>query len=164
MNSAAAPSNICREPKDAPVSIHNTKGSFGRCIWALSKLLFYFEPCYALDFGTSLSLHGVWAPFEYLTPQNSPLRTTKLFVSKCQFHAYNCFFHLNIIPIYMDSVPYFIREIHFYSCYQSILWSPLKNRMPNNLTIGNFCHPVSKSWLRACLRLFTSSNYLHVGK
>ena len=32
----------------------------------------------------------------------------------------------------------------------SILWVPLKIRMPKKFTSGNFGHPVSKSWLRPC--------------
>ena len=34
----------------------------------------------------------------------------------------------------------------------SISWSPLKNRMPKNVRIANFGHPVSESWLRPCLK------------
>ena len=39
-------------------------------------------------------------------------------------------------------------QVHVYGCFQSILWSPLKNRMPENVRIASFGHPISKSWLR----------------
>ena len=32
-----------------------------------------------------------------------------------------------------------------------MLWSPLKNMTPEDFTIANFRHLVSKSWLRPCL-------------
>ena len=43
-------------------------------------------------------------------------------------------------------MPYFNRKIHVYN--QSILWSPLKNRMPKNLITANVWHLVSESRLR----------------
>ena len=36
-------------------------------------------------------------------------------------------------------------------CDLNVLWSPLKNRIPQNFAIANFGHPVSKSWLRPCV-------------
>ena len=33
--------------------------------------------------------------------------------------------------------------IHAHGSNQSILWSPLKNRMPKYFTIANFGHPAS---------------------
>ena len=62
------------------------------------------------------------------------------------------FFHLNIIPmtLFNDIKPDFNELIHVYGCYLSTLLSPLKNWTPQNFTIVNFGHPVSKSWLRSC--------------
>ena len=50
-------------------------------------------------------------------------------------------------------MPYFIKEI-VYGCIVSIVWSPSKDRTPQNLTINNFGHPVSKAWLRPWLGKF----------
>ena len=44
-------------------------------------------------------------------------------------------------------MPYFDKCIHVYGWNMSILWSPSKFWMPQNFTIANFRHPVSKSWL-----------------
>ena len=41
-----------------------------------------------------------------------------------------------------------------------ILWSRLKNRTPQDLTIANFRHTVSKSWVRPWAARFTGNfNY-----
>ena len=40
--------------------------------------------------------------------------------------------------------------MHVYGCNLSILWVPLKNRIPKFNTIAIFGHPVSRSWLRPC--------------
>ena len=52
------------------------------------------------------------------------------------------------MPLYKDIMPYFDKFIHVYGFSLNILWSSLKIWMPKNLTIVNFGHPVSKSWLR----------------
>ena len=54
------------------------------------------------------------------------------------------------MTLYGDIMPYFDKFIHVYGWNVSILWSPLKIWTPQNLTIANFRHPVSKSWLRPC--------------
>ena len=61
---------------------------------------------------------------------------------------YRLFSHLNIIPItlYQNIIPYFNKLIHMYGYNLSIL--SLKYRMPNNCTIANLGHQVSKSRLR----------------
>ena len=62
-------------------------------------------------------------------------------------------FHLHIIPmtLYKNIMPYFDKFVHvLYGWNLSILWSPLKIWTPKNLTIANFGHPISKSWLRLC--------------
>ena len=41
------------------------------------------------------------------------------------------------------------------------MWCPLKNRMPQNFTIGNFGHPVSKSWLGPCIKCLLTWTYFH---
>ena len=71
---------------------------------------------------------------------------------KCQFHITELLhtielIHLNIIgtTLYKDIMPY-INKIHGYGCILSILCSPLKNKTPQNFTIANFGHPVSKPW------------------
>ena len=58
------------------------------------------------------------------------------------------------MTLYKDIIiimPYFDKFIHVYVRNLSILLPPLKIWMPKNLTIANFRHPVSKSWLRPCL-------------
>ena len=69
---------------------------------------------------------------------------------KCQSQAYNWFFHLHIIliPLYKDIMPCFDEFVNVYGWNLSILWSPLKIWTSENFRIGNFGHPVSKSWLR----------------
>ena len=42
-------------------------------------------------------------------------------------------------------MPYFNNQIDVYHCNLSILWSPLKNRTPQNFTIAYFGHTVSKT-------------------
>ena len=98
----------------------------------------------------SLSQQGVWVSFGHPNPQKSPHRTPKCHFLNCQV------FHLNVIPMtfYKDIVPYFNNEIQVFVSIQSILWSPLKNRIPQNFTIANFGNPVSKSWLRPWLWCF----------
>ena len=65
------------------------------------------------------------------------------------------FLHLHIIPMNKDIMPYFDQSTHVYGWNLSILWSPLKFWMPQNFTIANFGHPVSKSWLRPWLNPFS---------
>ena len=59
-------------------------------------------------------------------------------------------FDLNTIPMTLHEEPYFIFLVLTFNL--SILWPPLKVRTPQNYTIVNFGHPVSKSWLRPCYR------------
>ena len=104
--------------------------------------------------GHSLTQQGVWPSFGHPNPQKSPFTTPKIFckeflklsISSTSFH----FFHINIIPLalYMDIMLSFIELIHVYGCNLSILWSPLKRRMPKNSTTATFGYPVSKSLLR----------------
>ena len=54
----------------------------------------------------------------------------------------------------MVSFLYFIKWMHVYACKECTLWSPLKIWIPKIFEIANFEHPVSKSWLRPCLRTF----------
>ena len=51
-------------------------------------------------------------------------------------------------------MPYFDKFVHVYGWNLSILWSPLNIWMPQNFTIANFGHPVSKSWLRTWTALW----------
>ena len=46
-----------------------------------------------------------------------------------------------------DIMSYFNKKNHVHG-YLYILWSHLKNMIPQNFTIVNFRHPVNKSWLR----------------
>ena len=122
------------------------------CTWPKAAPL-YERP--SLDnFDHSLSQQGVWVSF--WTPKNlkkhpsgHPKHFMKNFL-KCQSQAYNWIFYLHIIPMtmYKDIVPYFDKFIHVYGWNMSILLSPLKFWTPQNFTIANFRHPVSKSWLR----------------
>ena len=61
-------------------------------------------------------------------------------------------FHPHVISMkfYEDSMPYFDKVIHVYGWNLRILWYPLKIWTPQNLTIANFRHPVSKFWLSPC--------------
>ena len=126
------------------------------------KLTYY--QCSSLYHG--LSQQGVWVSF--LTPK--PLKSTpqdtqffceaflKMSISSMKFDL----FHLHVIPMtfYKEIMPYFDKFIHVYGWNLTILWYPLKNWTPKNLTIANFRHPVSKSWLSLCIVLNT--NYLCV--
>ena len=61
--------------------------------------------------------------------------------------------HLLIIPktLLYDIIPYFGEFIHVYGWNLSILWSPFKIWTPQNFTMANFRHPISKSSLRHVL-------------
>ena len=57
------------------------------------------------------------------------------------------------MTLYKDIMLYFEKFIHVYGLNLSMLLPPLKVWTPKNLTdFANFGHPVSKSWLRPCLK------------
>ena len=100
-----------------------------------------------------LSQQGVWASFWTPKPLKSTSQDTQIFLwgifLNLNLKHIIDFFHLHVIPmtLYMDIMPYFDKFIHVYVWNLSILWSPLKIWTPKNVTIANFRHPVSKSWL-----------------
>ena len=48
------------------------------------------------------------------------------------------------------NMSYFNKEIHINGCNLSILWSPLKKRMPTYFTITNFGHGLSQYLETGC--------------
>ena len=103
----------------------------------------------------SLSQQGVWVPFWTPKPLKRIPQDTQFFlcaISKnLNLKLIVEFFHLHIIHItsYKDIMPCSDEFVHVYGWNLSILWSPLKIRMPKIFTSANFRHPVSKSWLKA---------------
>ena len=101
-----------------------------------------------------LSQQGVWVSFWTPKPWKSTPWDTQIFLWGISLNVNRKhkieFFHHHIIPmtLYMDIMPYFDKYIHVYGWNLSILWSPLKIWTPKNLTMANFRHPVSNSWLR----------------
>ena len=82
-------------------------------------------------------------------PSGHPKKIVRNFL-KCLSKAYFIdFCHLHVIPmrLYKDIMPYFDKSIYVYGWNLSILWSPLRFWKPKYLTIANFAHPLSKSWL-----------------
>ena len=57
------------------------------------------------------------------------------------------------MTFYKDIMPYLDKFKHVYGWNLRKLWYPLKIWTPKNLTIANFRHPVSKSWLSHCVHL-----------
>ena len=105
-----------------------------------------------------LSQHGVWVPFWTPKPLKRTPQDTQFFlcgISK-NLNPIIEFFHLLIVPMTLlnDIIPYSDEFIHVYGWNMSILWSPLKIWTPQNFKTANFRHPVSKSGLRHCCRLW----------
>ena len=124
-----------------------------------TKVMFGMHLCHHVHLITCLthtvlaSWVSLWTPKTLkMHPSGHPKNFVKNFL-KCQSQAYNWFFHLHTIPmtLFKDIMPYFDKFIHVYGWNMSILWYPLKFWTPKNFTMGNFRHPVSKSWLRPCL-------------
>ena len=103
-----------------------------------------------------LSQQGAWVPFWTPKPLKRTPQDTQIFLcgisNNLNLKLIIEFFHLLIISMTLinDIMPYIDEFIHVYGWNMSILWSPLKIWMPKNLTIANFRHPVSKSWLWPC--------------
>ena len=57
------------------------------------------------------------------------------------------------MTFFKDIMPYFDELLLVYGLNLRILWYPLKICTPQNLTIANFRHPVSKSLLSPCEHL-----------
>ena len=100
-----------------------------------------------------LSQQGVWVSFWTpkplkSTPQDTPQKLWRISWNFNLKHIIE-FFHLHIIPmtLYKGVMLYFDKFIHVNGWNLSILWCPLKIWIRQNLTIANFGHPVSKSWL-----------------
>ena len=95
-----------------------------------------------------LSVLKVTMKTALLSLRRTPLRTLKIFCEEVNLKYIIDNFHLCMIPLtlYKDIMPSFNNQIHVNDCNQIVLWSPLKD-----ITIANFGHPVSKSWLRPWL-------------
>ena len=66
---------------------------------------------------------------------------------------------VNPMALNKDIMPFYNKKIHGCGYNLNILWSPLKNRMPKNLTIYNFGHIVPESWLRPCSKSLLTSTF-----
>ena len=119
----------------------------------------FFDPITETD-NHSLSQQGVWVYFLSPKPLKSTPQDTQNILwrisSNVNIKHIIEFCHLHIIPmtLYKDIMPYFDKFNHVYGWNMSIVWSPLNFWTPQNFTIANFRHPVSKSWLRPCWKYF----------
>ena len=104
-----------------------------------------------------LSQQDVWVPFWTPKPLKRAPQDTHFFSVEFlkipNLKLIIEFFHLLIIPMKL----FMISCLTLMNLYMFMVVIPLKIWTPKNFTTANFRHPVSKSWLRHCLRAIIGS-------